>query len=755
MNNYDFAQLNDKEFETLAADLLSAYLGIRIERFKPGKDKGVDGRFFSNGGKETIVQCKHYLKTGYSGLISKLKNIEKTKVSILSPARYILVTSLPLSRENKKEIYSIFYPHIKIENDIYGQEDLNGLLSQHQEIEEKHFKLWISSTVVLREFMNKAILGRSRHEFEQIERKALKYVQTENHNKALKLLKENNVLIISGEPGIGKTTLAENLCLYFMSKGYEFIDIEESLSEAEAIFSKEKKQIFYFDDFLGSNYFEAVENKKDSHIVKFIDRVHADDLKLFILTSRTNILNNGISYSSIFANSKLRKNEFLLTIEGLCKMDKAKILYNHIWHSKLSESFIDEIYKDKRYQGIIAHHNFNPRLIEFITDIERITVEKPADYWKYIQATLNNPKDIWDLCFKKQNNQSVRALVLLTVFNGGSIKEEALRLSFSRMKNLGAITSQTNVANDFSSVASLATSSFLNRTQSQDGFFYSLFNPSIADYVLAEYIKDIDDLIVIFKSLESIRSLESIMSFEKGGMISSTELLKLKLAIFDDALIQNKSYDYLIVIAYFLKDNSSKTNKIISILNRIISCPLEIKELSKFLELIIQFKNDLKIVSYDFLFKLIGEKYLLGDLEIEQLAFFIEKYSIQDEVMLSKLKEYFDSYLASALDTEIASLDPSDYNDVSQIGPDDYEVGIDYNKLSDRISTIGNSLIDDFPLSVIDSLGIDIKDIIKSVDLDEVVSSFDEGHDPDWGYDGYSGGGEAMEDPVDDLFERT
>ena len=39
--NYDFSQLNDKEFEILVNDLLSVHFGTKIERFKSGKDKGV------------------------------------------------------------------------------------------------------------------------------------------------------------------------------------------------------------------------------------------------------------------------------------------------------------------------------------------------------------------------------------------------------------------------------------------------------------------------------------------------------------------------------------------------------------------------------------------------------------------------------------------------------------------------------------------------------------------------------------------
>lgn len=76
MTDYDFKSLNDKEFEALCTDLLGVKEGVRFERFKPGKDSGVDGRFFSSEGEEVILQCKHWANTPLNQLINYLKKIE-------------------------------------------------------------------------------------------------------------------------------------------------------------------------------------------------------------------------------------------------------------------------------------------------------------------------------------------------------------------------------------------------------------------------------------------------------------------------------------------------------------------------------------------------------------------------------------------------------------------------------------------------------------------------------------------------------
>ena len=80
MADYNFNLLTPADFEELTRDLIQTELGIRLECFSPGKDSGIDFRYIGFKGSKTIVQCKHYLKSGYAKLKSDLEKKELVKV---------------------------------------------------------------------------------------------------------------------------------------------------------------------------------------------------------------------------------------------------------------------------------------------------------------------------------------------------------------------------------------------------------------------------------------------------------------------------------------------------------------------------------------------------------------------------------------------------------------------------------------------------------------------------------------------------
>jgi hypothetical protein len=556
MTNYDFALLNDKEFEAFVADLLSEELKVRIERFKPGKDAGVDGRWFSPDGGEMVLQCKHWLGSGCAALLKHLKEVERPKVDVLRPARYLIATSLPLSRKDKKKIAEVFAPYITSESDIWGQEDLNDALGRHADVERRNYKLWLSSINVVSFLLSRAILGRSYSELALFREEAELYVQTLDYERALAHLDERRVLILTGEPGIGKTTLARQLVLDYVKHGFSLAVIEESVSEAEQICNEEGKQIFYFDDFLGRIFLEALKAKQDSHITAFLQRIARDPNKRIILTSRTNILNRGGSLSDLLRSTHLLRSTYELELATLTTIDRARILYSHIWHSTLEPAYISELYSGRRYHRVINHPNFNPRLIAFILDSDKLGDIGPDHFWDYIERTLENPEDIWAHFFSAQLDQPSRDLVIITVLNGRKISDKDLFASFTALpprnkEHAGAIHEQFNKA-----VHHTTGSVLVRQIEDERGLVsYSLINASIADYVL-RYLSGSELWLYYYPRIRTLSALGYLQELRNEGVLDVERFDRVLRSVVDVEAMALHGDAYSLQLAGLLASNN-------------------------------------------------------------------------------------------------------------------------------------------------------------------------------------------------------
>ena len=75
MTTYNLSQISDFEFESLCRDLLQAELGLSLELFAPGRDRGIDIRYIGivDGEEHTIVaQCKRWDENSFNNLLSHL-----------------------------------------------------------------------------------------------------------------------------------------------------------------------------------------------------------------------------------------------------------------------------------------------------------------------------------------------------------------------------------------------------------------------------------------------------------------------------------------------------------------------------------------------------------------------------------------------------------------------------------------------------------------------------------------------------------
>ncbi|MCK9534824.1 MAG: restriction endonuclease [Pseudomonas sp.] len=89
---HNYLSLSPADFETLAADVLSAVHGVHFERYGEGPDGGIDCKYVAAEGEVWIGQAKRYKDVN---ALLRLMPKEQQKMLDQSPqpARYFLVTA--------------------------------------------------------------------------------------------------------------------------------------------------------------------------------------------------------------------------------------------------------------------------------------------------------------------------------------------------------------------------------------------------------------------------------------------------------------------------------------------------------------------------------------------------------------------------------------------------------------------------------------------------------------------------------------
>jgi hypothetical protein len=501
MNNYDFLTLSPNEFENLTRDLLQKKLGVFIETFTTGKDGGIDLRCAKDKINKIIIQAKRYDRL--SNLISNLKK-EVKKVNDLKPDRYIISTTVGLSPDNKTTILNLFKPYILTTEDILGKDDLNNLISTNKDIELKYYKLWLSSTNILKKVLHSKIYNQSAFELEEIREQVRLYVQNDSFNIGVKILKEHKYVIISGIPGIGKTTLARVLTLYLLSNDFdEFVYLNNSIDDGYEYYQEGKRQIFFFDDFLGKNFFEGkLHPNEDNKLVKFIEKIKKSPDKLLILATREYILNQAKLAFEAFRINNIEIAKCILDLDSYTNVIKAQILYNHLFFADVPHGHLEDLIEPRKHLKIVKHPNYNPRVIETLINRKIWESCEASEFSNAIKSYFDNPESVWLYAYENSLNRFTQYTLLVLLTMGTPVKiehlEEAL-ISFLKINQYKFQIPFDSIL--FSrSLKELENTFIKTQKDSYNTIAVQYQNPSIQDF-LVNYLRDKKDL--IFSLIES------------------------------------------------------------------------------------------------------------------------------------------------------------------------------------------------------------------------------------------------------------
>jgi signal recognition particle GTPase len=574
MTNYDFLVLSAEEFERFTRDLLQEVLGVFIESFTTGKDGGIDLRY-AKSKYNVLIQCKRY--TDYNNLYSNLKK-EVEKVKKIAPKRYILSTSVGLTPNNKEEIRDLFDGYIKNTKDILGKDDLNNYLSMHEVVEKKYYKLWISSTNILNKIINARVYNQSEFKKQEIEQITKIFVQNKSFDEAVDILKKYRYVIISGIPGIGKTTLGSFLAYYLLASGSEeFVYISESINEAYEYFEPDKKQIFFFDDFLGQSNFtqEKLAINEENRILKFLDIIRNSKNKYMIFTTREYILQQAkLALEKI--NVIGDEYKCVVDLEKYNKESRGRILYNHIFYYSLPEQYIEIIVKEKVYLKIINHKNYSPRIISYFVKEGFWKNVNPKKYVEKIIEALDNPNMLWEHAYENQISELSRCIlaVLTTICAPINIENlnDCVKIFLKKYSKYYCPYSESAFRK---SIKELEDTFITNKRMHENIIVTEFQNPSVHDFLCYYYSKNINIMEQIIETSLYVNQLFEVFTDRRV----QPALIKINNKIIkkrENRLL--KDFDKLQYLSVYMiqndgkmhyKDNNSLLSKLLYVLKNI------------------------------------------------------------------------------------------------------------------------------------------------------------------------------------------
>ena len=498
MADYDFRSLSPHDFELLCRDLLQKPLGVRLESFTAGRDSGIDFRYRTKT-DTLIVQVKHYADSGYDALVRVLKQKERSKLEALKPTRYILATSVGLTPQRKDELLALLSPSCVATSDILGKDDINNLLTQYEDIERQHFKLWLTSAGVLERVLHAGIFGDTEAHLDRIRLRLSRYVPNPSFERAQKLLAMTRFCIVAGIPGIGKTTLAEVLLADLVDRqGFTAFRVAHDLSELRPVKNQKSKQVFYFDDFLGKTSLEKLQKNEDQRLIELMEEVTDNPNWRFILTTREYILNIAKNRYEAFAHPSIDLPMCVINLKDYTRPVRAKILYNHIYFSDLPKDYKLALLEGRGYEKILEHHNYNPRVIEYMTQPRHAKTVAPTLYLREFVDSLDHPSRLWDHAFRHQISEAARHLLLvLTVLPDETKLENAEKAFWTfyafRQRRFGFATAP----GDWLDALKELDGNFIRTGKIGRDIAVSFHNPSVKDFMeqfLANSDADVADL---------------------------------------------------------------------------------------------------------------------------------------------------------------------------------------------------------------------------------------------------------------------
>lgn len=406
---------------------------------------------------------------------------------------------LTMKYNPKKESY-LSYPNFSVEDNVYTFEKIIKIIGNDDEMMDNVIEFLTSSIVLpvdinsYREKINGYSIYFREMILNNIEEVCKKFVPTSITMKCLKHLEEKNLLILIGNPGVGKSFNSKFLVAKYIEKGYKLLySPNKNLRDILNDYNENDNFILFIDDIFGSNNIDFMNAISAEEITSILEN-KKDNLKI-IINSRTGFFNEvNEKYDKI---GRLQLKPFVIETSKFTNAEKARILIKHLKLSKIPSKYLYSLF-EKGYTTyvnisnsiniyqIIFHQNYNPRLIDLMTRADFVNCSD--NYFKTFIENLDNPYQIYDHAYD-QNLTKLERDIIKVIY----IKSDYRFNYFIPVEDIYKILSNFEVDDeDFKIAIRKLEQSFIS-TYIKNGIHYCKFyDPSIMDYCMNKFSQSHD-----------------------------------------------------------------------------------------------------------------------------------------------------------------------------------------------------------------------------------------------------------------------